>query len=62
MAHRVAVMYLGQFVEVGTRDQVYGQARHPYTRGLLEAASLEEPDRIGEPVRLAGEISTDQLG
>ncbi len=61
MAHRVAVMYLGQFVEIGTRDQVYEQARHPYTRGLLEAASLEEPERIGTPVRLAGEISSDQV-
>jgi len=62
MAHRVAVMYLGQFVEIGTRDQVYGQAAHPYTRGLLEAAQLEEPERMGAPVRLSGEISTDHLG
>ena len=61
MAHRVAVMYLGRFVEVGTRDKVYEQAHHPYTRGLLQAASLEEPERIGEPVRLTGEISTDQV-
>ena len=61
MAHRVAVMYLGQFVEIGTRDQVYGEAAHPYTRGLLEAAQLEEPGHIGEPVRLSGEISTDHL-
>lgn len=61
MAHRVAVMYLGQFVEIGTRDQVYRQAAHPYTRGLLEAAQLEEPGHIGEPVRLSGEISTDHL-
>ena len=62
MAHRVAVMYLGQFVEVGTRDQVYERPHHPYTRGLLEAASLEEPERIGAPVRLSGEISSDQAG
>ena len=62
MAHRVAVMYLGQFVEIGTRDQVYRRAAHPYTRGLLEAAQLEEPGHIGEPVRLSGEISTDHLG
>ena len=61
MAHRVAVMYLGQFVEIGTRDQVYREAAHPYTRGLLEAAQLEEPGHVGEPVRLSGEISTDHL-
>ena len=60
MAHRVAVMYLGQFVEVGARDQVYADARHPYTRGLLDAAELDEPPRRGEPVRLVGEISEEQ--
>ena len=59
MAHRVAVMYLGQFVEVGLRDQVYANARHPYTRGLLEAAELDEPSRRGDPVRLVGEISEE---
>lgn len=59
MAQRVAVMYLGQFVEVGSRDQVYASARHPYTRGLLEAAELDEPARRGDPVRLVGEISEE---
>ncbi len=59
MAHRVAVMYLGQFVELGSRDQVYAKARHPYTRGLLEAAELDEPPRHGEPVHLVGEISEE---
>ena len=59
MAHRVAVMYLGQFVEAGSRDQVYADARHPYTRGLLDAADLDDPPRSGEPVRLAGEISEE---
>ncbi len=59
MAHRVAVMYLGQFVEVGSRDQVYANARHPYTRGLLDAAELDEPPRLGDPVRLVGEISEE---
>lgn len=61
MAHRVAVMYLGQFVEVGGRDQIYEQARHPYTRGLLDAALLDEPELAGSPVRLTGEISEEQM-
>lgn len=59
MATRVAVMYLGQFVEVGTRDQVYEHAQHPYTRGLLDAAGLKKPQRIGDPVRLTGELSEE---
>ena len=59
MAHRVAVMYLGQFVEVGSRDQVYANPRHPYTRGLLDAADLDDPPRAADPVRLVGEISEE---
>lgn len=57
MAHEVAVMYLGQFVEVGTRNDIYGRARHPYTRGLLEAASLDQGELTGESVRLSGELT-----
>ncbi|QLG92857.1 ABC transporter ATP-binding protein [Pseudomonas yamanorum] len=37
MADRVAVMYLGQIVELGDAEQVLGQPRHPYTQLLLEA-------------------------
>lgn len=59
MAHRVAVMYVGQFVEVGTRDDIYESARHPYTRGLLNAAALEEPHLPGEAVQLSGELTAD---
>ena len=58
MAHRVAVMYLGQFVEVGSRDQVYETAKHPYTRGLLTAADLDETSATPSQVRLSGELST----
>ena len=59
MANRVAVMYLGQFVEVGSRDQVYAAAKHPYTRGLLDAAALDEPALPGERVRLRGELTEE---
>ncbi len=59
MAHRVAVMYLGEFVEVGSRRRIFTRPAHPYTRGLLEAAQLEAPRRTGSPVRLTGEISAD---
>jgi oligopeptide/dipeptide ABC transporter ATP-binding protein len=37
MSHRIAVMYLGRIVEVGTVDQVYKTPRHPYTKALLSA-------------------------
>lgn len=45
MSDRVAVMYLGQIVELGPADQVLGQPRHPYTQLLLDSVP-----RTGEPL------------
>jgi oligopeptide transport system ATP-binding protein len=49
MADRVAVMYLGRIVEIGTRDEVFARPRHPYARALLSA--VLEPGR-----RAPGEV------
>ncbi|RWC46125.1 MAG: ABC transporter ATP-binding protein [Mesorhizobium sp.] len=45
ISDRVAVMYLGQVVEMGTRDQVFSNPRHPYTRRLIEAVPVPDPDK-----------------
>ncbi|UDL87179.1 ABC transporter ATP-binding protein [Mesorhizobium sp. PAMC28654] len=45
ISDRVAVMYLGQIVEMGTRDQVFSNPRHPYTRRLIEAVPVPDPAR-----------------
>ncbi|SFT94325.1 ABC transporter ATP-binding protein [Sedimentitalea nanhaiensis] len=45
IADRVAVMYLGQIVELGTGSQIFGDPRHPYTRRLIEAVPHADPDR-----------------
>jgi glutathione transport system ATP-binding protein len=45
IAHRVAVMYLGQVVEIGPRQAVFGDPRHPYTKRLLAAVPVPDPAR-----------------
>ena len=44
VSHRVAVMYLGRIVEMGTRAQVFDDPRHAYTRSLLDAVLAPDPD------------------
>jgi peptide/nickel transport system ATP-binding protein len=43
MATRIAVMYLGQIVEVGSREQIIHHSRHPYTQALMKSVLSLEP-------------------
>ena len=56
MSHRVAVLYTGQIMELGTRAQVFEQTAHPYTRRLLSAVPVADPTKRDRRVMLEGEI------
>jgi glutathione transport system ATP-binding protein len=52
IAHRVAVMYLGQIVELGPRQAVMGDPRHAYTRRLLAAVPVADPRKRKREIEL----------
>jgi peptide/nickel transport system ATP-binding protein len=58
LADRVAVMYLGEIVEVGPGDQIYDAPKHPYTKALLGSVPIPDPvaQRARERIVLEGDI------
>jgi len=58
VSHRVMVLYLGRMVEFASRDAIYEDARHPYTKALISAVPIPDPqiERNRERVKLVGDL------
>lgn len=56
VSDRMAIMYLGRFVEEGPTARIFDHARHPYTEALLSANPEPDPDARGDRVTLSGEV------
>jgi oligopeptide/dipeptide ABC transporter ATP-binding protein len=56
VSHRIAVMYLGQVVELADEDDLFSTPLHPYTHALISAVPEPDPDSVSAHVPLRGEI------
>lgn len=55
-AHRIAIMYLGKLVETGDTEDLFNHPMHPYTRVLLSAIPVPDPNRQKRRITLAGSL------
>ena len=57
MCSRIAVMYLGKIVEMGETEEVLQNPVHPYTKALLSAVPVPDPEATRDPIDIKGSVS-----
>ena len=61
MSDRIAVMYLGKIVEIGKAADVFRSPAHPYTKALIAAAPVPDPEAAKQETKLLeGEVGSSQ--
>jgi peptide/nickel transport system ATP-binding protein len=56
LCDRIAIMYLGRIVEVGPAKDIYADPKHPYTRALLQAIPVPDPEKRRKKILPKGEV------
>lgn len=59
ISDRVGVMYLGSMVELGDKDEIFNNPQHPYTRALMAAIPIPDPEKRSEMKLIEGEIPSN---
>ena len=55
-SNRIAIMYLGQIVEMGSRDDIFKRGQHPYTQALISSVPIPDPKFKGSRLIVKGEV------
>jgi len=56
ISNRIAVMYLGRVVELSTNERIYNQPKHPYTKALISASPIPDPETQKDRIVLEGDV------
>lgn len=56
ISDRIAIMYLGKIIEIGSKESLFKNPLHPYTKALLSAIPVPEPKKRREVIELEGEV------